>query len=163
MARGATIYAEVVGYGTNTDGRHVTQPCPETQAMAMTLALESAGLSSSQIGYVNAHGTATQLGDIAECNAMSMALGKSRPPVSTIKGYTGHTLGACGAIEALATISMMSNDWYAPNLNLENVDPACAEHDFILGEGRAFSSEYAMSNNFAFGGVNTSLIFARPQ
>jgi 3-oxoacyl-[acyl-carrier-protein] synthase II len=161
IARGAPIFAEIVGFGLNTDGRHVTQPNADTMAAAMKLALESAGLKAGDIGYVNAHGTATQLGDIAECAAMSEVFGEGGVPMSTIKNYTGHTLGACGAIEALMSISMMNSDWYAPNLNLENPDPDCGRQDFITGGGREFSSRYIMSNNFAFGGVNTSLVFAR--
>lgn len=161
LARGAKIFAEVVGFGTNTDGRHVTQPNAETMAVAMKLALEDAGLPPEAIGYVNAHGTATSLGDAAEGSATESVFGPRKVPVSTIKSYTGHTLGACGAIEALMTISMMDAGWYAPNLNLANPDPACGDNDFITGEGRSFSAEYAMSNNFAFGGVNTSLVFRR--
>lgn len=161
IARGAPIFAEVVGFGLNTDGRHVTQPNAATMAVAMKLSLESAGISPADIGYVNAHGTATALGDVAEASAMTEVFGEGAVPLSSIKNYTGHTLGACGAIEALMTISMMNADWYAPNLNLENPDPACGAQDFITGEGRGFSSRYVMSNNFAFGGVNTSLVFAR--
>ena len=161
LARGAKVIAEIVGFGTNTDGRHVTQPNAETMAGALGLALEDAGLSPSDIGYVNAHGTATELGDIAEGTAMSLVFGAHRPPVSTIKGYTGHTLGACGAIEAVMTIGMLNSGWFAPNLNLEEPDPRCGGHDFITGGGRAFETEFAMSDNFAFGGVNTSLVFRR--
>lgn len=161
LARGARPLAEVVGFGTDTDGRHVTQPNAETMANALRLALADAGIGPANIGYVNAHGTATELGDIAEGNAMTLAFGSARPPVSTIKSYTGHTLGACGAIEAILTIEMLRHGWFAPNLNLTDPDPRCGEHDFITGEGRAFEAEFAMSNNFAFGGVNTSLVFAR--
>ena len=161
LARGATIFAEIVGFGTNTDGRHVTQPNAETMAVALKLALEDAKLSPDAIGYVNAHGTATDLGDVAEGTAMASVFGGRKVPVSTIKNYTGHTLGACGAIEALMTIDMLNHDWYAPNLNLTDPDPRCGDHDFITGTGRSFSADYAMSDNFAFGGVNTSLIFKR--
>ncbi len=161
LARGAKIYAEVVGFGMNTDGRHVTQPNADTMAHALTLALEDAGLSADAIGYVNAHGTATDLGDIAEGTATAQVFGASRPPVSTIKNYTGHTLGACGALEAILSIEMMNNDWFAPNLNLTNPDPRCGDLDFIMGDGLSKSVEYVMSDNFAFGGVNTSLIFKR--
>lgn len=161
LARGATILAEIVGFATNTDGRHVTQPNAETQAIALRLALEDAKLSPSDIGYVNAHGTATELGDITEGTALASVFGSSRPLVSTIKNYTGHTLGACGAIEAAMTIEMLRHGWFAPNLNLVNPDPRCGEHNFIMGEGSASDVQFAMSNNFAFGGVNTSLIFSR--
>jgi 3-oxoacyl-[acyl-carrier-protein] synthase II len=160
LSRGAKILAEVVGFGTNTDGRHVTQPNHETMALAMRYALEDADLASSAIGYVNAHGTATDLGDVAEATAAAAVYGTSMP-ISTIKNYTGHTLGACGAIEAVMTLEMMREGWFAPNLNLTDPDPACLEHDFIVGDGRLMDVEYVASNNFAFGGVNTSLIFKR--
>ena len=160
LARGAQILAEVVGFGTNTDGRHVTQPNHETMALAMNYALEDAALPADAIGYVNAHGTATDLGDVAEATAAAAVYG-TRVPISTIKNYTGHTLGACGAIEAAMTVEMMRAGWFAPNLNLEDPDPACCGHDFITGGGRNLEAGFVASNNFAFGGVNTSLIFKR--
>lgn len=160
-ARGATILAEVVGFGTNTDGRHVTQPNAETMAIALRLALADAGLAPADVGYVNAHGTATDLGDIAEGTATAAVFGDAKPLVSTIKSYTGHTLGACGAIEAVLTVEMLRHGWFAPNLNLANPDPRCGEHDFVTGAGRSRETAFAMSDNFAFGGVNTSLVFAR--
>ena len=161
LARGATILAEVVGFGTNTDGRHVTQPNAETMAEALRLALADAKLSPSDVGYVNAHGTATELGDVAEGQATAAVFGSAKPMVSTIKGYTGHTLGACGAIEAAMTIEMLRHGWFAPNLNLDDPDPRCGDHDFVTDSGRAADVAFAMSDNFAFGGVNTSLVFAR--
>ena len=161
IARGAKPIAEIAGFGTNTDGRHVTQPSADTMTRALALALEDAALPPSAIGYVNAHGTATTIGDVAEGTATQTVFGKMAVPVSTIKNYTGHTLGACGAIEAIATIGMMRDGWFAPNLNLDNPDPQCGENDFITGGGRTLDTEYAMSNNFAFGGVNTSLVFRR--
>ena len=161
LARGAKPIAEIAGFGTNTDGKHVTQPSADTMARAIELAIEDASLSPSTIGYVNAHGTATAIGDVAEGMATQKVFGRMAVPVSTIKNYTGHTLGACGAIEAVATIGMMRAGWFAPNLNLDNPDPQCGENDFIMGGGRAIEAEYAMSNNFAFGGVNTSLVFRR--
>lgn len=160
LARGATIIAEIVGFGTNTDGRHVTQPNHETMAQAMRLALADANLTPDAIGYVNAHGTATALGDVAEGTATTAVYG-SRPPVSTIKNYIGHTLGACGAIEAVLSIEMMRKEWFAPNLNLVTPDEACGAMNLIMGDGLALSTDHITSNNFAFGGVNTSLIFAR--
>jgi len=160
VSRGATIYAEIVGYGTNSDGMHVTQPTKETMAVAITESIKDAGIDASDIGYVNAHGTATDKGDIAETNATEMAL-SSNVPISSLKSYLGHTLGACGAIESWACISMMNNGWFAPTLNLDNVDPECGNLDYIVGEGREIDTEYVMSNNFAFGGINTSLIFKK--
>jgi len=160
LARGATIYAELVGFGTNSDGTHVTQPNAATMGVAMQLALEDAGLAPEAIGYVNAHGTATQQGDLAESQATHALFG-SRMPISSLKSYMGHTLGACGALEAWFSIEMMREGWFAPTLNLNEVDPECGELDYIRGEGRRLECEYVMSNNFAFGGINTSLIFKR--
>lgn len=160
LARGATIYAELVGFGTNSDGTHVTQPNAATMQVAMQLALDDAGLAPDAIGYVNAHGTATQQGDLAETQATHALFG-SRMPISSLKSYMGHTLGACGALEAWFSIEMMREGWFAPTLNLIDVDPECGELDYIRGEGRRLECEYVMSNNFAFGGINTSLIFKR--
>jgi 3-oxoacyl-[acyl-carrier-protein] synthase II len=159
-ARGAKIYAEIVGFGTNSDGCHVTQPNPDTMKIAMELALADASLPPSAIGYVNAHGTGTQHGDVAESQATASVFG-NKMPISSLKSYMGHTLGACGALEAWASIEMMYEGWFAPTINLKRIDPACAELDYITGEGRRLECEYVMSNNFAFGGINTSLIFRR--
>lgn len=160
LARGAKIHAELVGFGTNSDGCHVTQPNAETMKVAMELALADAGLQPSDIGYVNAHGTGTQHGDIAESQATAQVFGKNMP-ISSLKSYMGHTLGACGALEAWASIEMMREGWFAPTINLQKIDPQCAELDYIVGEGRKIECDYVMSNNFAFGGINTSLIFKR--
>lgn len=160
QARGARIYAEVVGFGTNSDGFHVTKPECATMQIAMELALGDAGLPSSAIGYVNGHGTATEQGDIAETQATSRLFG-ARMPISSMKGYFGHTLAGCGAIEAWLTIEMMNRDWYLQTANLEEVDSRCGELDYIMSEGRVMKNEFVMSNNFAFGGINTSLIFRR--
>jgi 3-oxoacyl-[acyl-carrier-protein] synthase II len=160
LARGATIHAELVGFGTNSDGCHVTQPNAATMQVAMELALADAGLAPGQIGYVNAHGTATAQGDVAETTATAQVFGP-RMPISSLKSYMGHTLGACGALEAWISIEMMREGWFAPTINLNQVDPACAELDYIVGEGRRLDCEYVMSNNFAFGGINTSLIFKK--
>ncbi|MDR2207512.1 MAG: beta-ketoacyl-ACP synthase [Azoarcus sp.] len=159
-ARGARIIAEIVGFATNCDGAHVTQPQAETMTTAIRLALDDAGLPPSVIGYVNGHGTATELGDIAESIATHTVFGENMP-FSSLKSYIGHTLGAAGAIEAWMTIEMMRTGWFAPTLNLDHVDPRCAALDYVRGDGRALDCEYAMSNNFAFGGINTSLIFKR--
>jgi 3-oxoacyl-[acyl-carrier-protein] synthase II len=159
LARGATLYGEIVGFGTNSDGVHITQPEAPTMAQAMRLALEDAALPATAIGYVNAHGTATERGDIAESQATAEVLGAV--PISSLKSYFGHTLGACGALEVWLSLEMMRTGWFAPTLNLEHVDPACAELDYLTGAGRALQTEYVMSNNFAFGGINTSLIIRR--
>ncbi|QYK05019.1 beta-ketoacyl-ACP synthase [Shewanella zhangzhouensis] len=159
-ARGAHIYAELIGFGTNSDGLHVTQPNATTMEGAIRLALKDAALDADAIGYVNAHGTATDRGDVAETRATSAVFG-SRMPISSLKSYTGHTLGACGALEAWCSIMMMNEGWFAPTINLEQIDPDCGELDYIRGELRQLETDYVMSNNFAFGGINTSLIFKR--
>jgi 3-oxoacyl-[acyl-carrier-protein] synthase II len=159
-ARGARIHAEVVGYGTNCDGTHVTQPCSATMATAMRLALAAAQLSPGAIAYVNGHGTATERGDMAESQATHEVFG-SKIPISSLKSYMGHTLGASGALEAWFSIAMMRMNWFAPTINLEHIDPRCGELDYITGSGLDLECEYIMSNNFAFGGINTSLIFRR--
>ncbi|MCL1928071.1 MAG: beta-ketoacyl-ACP synthase [Treponema sp.] len=156
--RGANIIAEIAGFGTNTDGSHITQPNRETMGIAMKLALEDSGLEPVTIGYVNTHGTATDAGDVAESWATADVFQKSIP-ASTLKSYIGHTLGACGVIEAWISINMMKEKWFSPNLNLNELDPRCGPLDYITGSGREIDTEYIMSNNFAFGGINTSLIF----
>lgn len=160
QARGATIYAELVGFGTNSDGCHVTQPNVATMQLAMQLALDDAGLPPAAIGYINAHGTGTIQGDIAESHATAKVFG-AQVPISSLKSYMGHTLGACGALEAWLSIEMMREGWFAPTINLQQVDPLCAPLDYIMHEGRQIQCDYVMSNNFAFGGINTSLIFKR--
>jgi 3-oxoacyl-[acyl-carrier-protein] synthase II len=159
-ARGAKIHAEIVGFGTNSDGNHITQPAVETMQVALQLALADAGLSPDAIGFVSGHGTATDWGDVAETRATANVFG-NRAPIHSLKSYFGHTLGACGSMEAWLMIEMMKDKWFAHTANLENVDEKCAELDYIMGEGRKLDIEYAMSNNFAFGGINTSLIFRR--
>jgi 3-oxoacyl-[acyl-carrier-protein] synthase II len=158
IKRGAKIIAEIVGFGTNTDGTHITQPNRSTMGIAMKLALEDASLDPASVAYVNTHGTATDAGDVAESWATADVF--QRPiPASTLKNYIGHTLGACGVIEAWIAINMMKEKWFCPNLNLEELDPRCGPLDYITGNGREIDGEYIMSNNFAFGGINTSLIF----
>ena len=159
-ARGAKLYAEIVGFGTNSDGTHITAPNKDTMRQAMRLALDDANLPAEAIGYVNAHGTATDQGDIAESHATHAVYGDATP-VSSLKSYMGHTLGACGALEAWMTIEMMRDGWVAPTINLTNVDPRCASLDYVIGGGRAVDSTHMVSNNFAFGGINTSLVFKR--
>ncbi|MBV1932242.1 MAG: beta-ketoacyl-ACP synthase [Porticoccaceae bacterium] len=160
QARGANIHAEVVGFGSNSDGSHVTQPQYKTMQSAMQAALDDAGLSTGAIGYISAHGTATDRGDIAESIATHNLFG-NRTPISAFKSFTGHTLGACGALEAWVSIQMMNEGWAHATANLNNIDPACGDLDYIRQEPRSINTQYVMSNNFAFGGVNTSLIFKR--
>ena len=158
--RGAKIYAEITGFATNTDGTHITNPNADMMAEVMRLAIDSSNLKSENIGYINAHGTGTINGDIAESLATEKVFG-SKVPISSLKSYTGHTLGACGAIEAIMSIMMMNNNWFCPTLNLNNPDEKCAKLDYIMNEPRIIDTQYVMSNNFAFGGINTSLIFKK--
>ena len=158
--RGAKIYAEVIGFGTTTDGTHITNPNHETMGSAIARAIKDANISTDDIGYINAHGTATHSGDIAESIA-TYEIFKRQVPISSIKSYTGHTLGACGAIEAIISIEMMNKGWFCPTLNLNDVDEECANLDYLKGEGKEFATDIVMSNNFAFGGINTSLIFKK--
>lgn len=155
-ARGAKIYAEIVGYGSNTDGQHVTRPDSEMMGRCMQLALKDAQLTAEDIDYVNAHGTSTDQGDIAESQATAHVLGYK--PISSLKSYFGHTLGACGAIEAWLSIEMMLRQEFIPTLNLDEIDPACGDLDYIQHQSRQLNANLIMSNNFAFGGINTSLI-----
>ena len=156
---GKTIYAEIVGYGTNCDGTHVTNPSSDGMRGAMEMALKSASVRPEEIDYVNAHATATVIGDVAESQATHTLFG-DRVPVSSLKGHIGHTLGACGAIEAAFTICMLRDGWIAPTRNLEQVDEQCARLDYVIGEPRSARLRQVMCNKFAFGGINTSLIFA---
>jgi 3-oxoacyl-[acyl-carrier-protein] synthase II len=162
LARGARIHAEIVGFGSNSDGTHITRPEAATMRIAMEMALNDAGLPPQAVGYVNGHGTATEQGDIAETQATQAVFGTGMA-ISSQKSYLGHTLGACGALESWFSIEMLNADWYAPTLNLRNVDPLCGELDYIAESGRTLSNEYVMNNNFAFGGINTSLLFRRWQ
>ena len=161
LARGATILAEIAGFGCNSDGAHITQPQAATMEVAMRLALEDANLPADEIGVVNGHGTATEWGDIAESQATAAVMG-NRMPIHSLKSFFGHSLGACGAIEAWLGIEMMKEGWFAPTLNLNEIDERCGELDYIRGEPRKIDTEFVMSNNFAFGGINTSLILKRP-
>jgi 3-oxoacyl-[acyl-carrier-protein] synthase II len=157
MRRGAPIYGEIVGFGTSCDGTHVTSPVPEGMTDSMRLALEDAETSAEDIDYVNAHATGTEVGDVGESRASWNVFG-DRVPVSSTKGYTGHTLGASGAIETLFCLAMMREGFVPPGRNLEELDPECAPLDYVRGEPRALRVQTAMNNNFSFGGINTSLI-----
>ena len=157
---GATIYAEIVGFYTNCDAAHITQPQRETMQICIERALTMAGLTPADIGYISAHGTATDRGDVAESHATAAVFGNNTP-VSSLKSYFGHTLGACGALEAWMSIEMMREGWFAPTLNLTQPAPDCAPLDYIMQQPRRLQTDYIQSNNFAFGGINTSLIFRR--
>jgi 3-oxoacyl-[acyl-carrier-protein] synthase II len=160
LARGARIYAELIGYATACDGLHLTNPAWEGMARCMELGLSAAGIAASDVDYINAHGTATELGDIAESRATAAVFGLEIP-VSTQKSYTGHTLGACGALESVFSLLMMSSGFIAANRNLDRVDERCAPLDYVRGLARAARLDVIINNNFAFGGINTSLVFRR--
>ena len=159
-ARGAKIYAEIAGFATNTDGVHITNPNRATMAEVMRKSLQDANLKPEDIGYINAHGTATINGDIAETKATEEVF-QREIPISSIKSYTGHTLGACGAIEAILGVEMINRGWFPPTLNLKDIDEECGKLDYIKDCGREIDCEYIMSNNFAFGGINTSIILKK--
>jgi len=156
VSRGATIFAEVIGFGTNSDGGHMVRPRKETMQKVIELGIIDAGIKPQDIGYVSAHATATKQGDINESHATYDVL--SNVPISSLKSYTGHTLGTCGAFELWASINMMNEGWFAPTLNLEEIEPDCASLDYIQDQDRQLDTDLVMSNNFAFGGINTSLI-----
>ncbi len=158
--RGAKIYAEITGYATNCDGAHLTNPSADGMAGVMLLALKDAGMDPDEIGHVNAHATATDVGDTAEAAAISMVFG-DKVPVSAFKGYMGHTLGACGALESIITICMMNEGFMAHTKNLETPDPQFPRLNHIMNEAVEKPFAIGMNNNFAFGGINTSLIFKK--
>lgn len=157
---GKTIHAEILGYATNCDGQNITSSSAESMQTAMKLALADARLSPADVGYVNAHATATEVGDLLESKATFATFG-DRVPVSSLKGHLGHTLGACGAIEAAIGIRMMQKGFIAPTRNLENADPKCAPLDYVRGAVREQKFDRFISNKFAFGGINTSLVFGK--
>ena len=155
--RNAKIYAEIVGFGSSCDGTHITRPQSATMKEAMRLALKDANLTPEKIGYINAHATATKQGDIAESIATNELFGE-KTAISSLKSYLGHTLGACGALESFLSIMMMKQSRFYPNLNLNSLDLQCANLNY-LRDITEIKTEFVMNNNFAFGGVNTSLIF----
>ncbi|KLU17083.1 MULTISPECIES: beta-ketoacyl-ACP synthase [Xenorhabdus] len=159
-ARGAKIYGEIIGFATNCDASHITQPKSETMQICIEMALKSAGLQPADIGYISAHGTATDRGDVAESQATTHIFG-NQTPISSLKSYFGHTLGACGALEAWLSLEMMNEGWFAPTINLNEIDPACGELDYIMHQPRKIQTEFIQSNNFAFGGINTSIVIRR--
>ncbi|HSI97560.1 MAG TPA: beta-ketoacyl-[acyl-carrier-protein] synthase II, partial [Gaiellaceae bacterium] len=163
--RGAKIYAELLGYGVSSDASHVTEPDPSgaNPARAMQMAFADAGISPDDVGYVNAHGTSTPLGDPAETRVLKLALGEEKAyatPVSSTKGATGHCLGAAGAVEAIFTILAVQNGVLPPTINYETPDPEC-DLDYIPNEARRQRTEIGVSNSFGFGGHNACVVFHR--
>ncbi len=159
-ARGAHIHGEILGFATNCDGYHMTAPHEDGMARVMELALEDAGLTPDRIGYVNAHATGTDVGDSTESRATLRVLGGG-VPISSTKGLTGHTLGACGAIETIFCLAMLRDGFLAHGRNLEKVAPDCAPLDYVMGAPRESRPDVVMNNNFAFAGLNTSLVLGR--
>jgi 3-oxoacyl-[acyl-carrier-protein] synthase II len=163
--RGARIYAEVLGYGMSSDAHHVTEPDPvgTNPARAMTMAMEDAGITPADIGYVNAHGTSTPAGDSAETRALKLALGDehaARIPISSTKSETGHLLGATGAVEVAVTALAMRDGFLPPTINLTDPDPEC-DLDYIPNVGREADVRVAVSNSFGFGGHNAVMVLRR--
>jgi 3-oxoacyl-[acyl-carrier-protein] synthase II len=164
-ARGAKIYAEVVGYGLSSDANHITEPDPNGPVRAFSMALRDAGVGPGDIDYVNAHATSTPIGDASETKMLKLALGEEnarKTPVSGTKGATGHCLGAAGAIEATFTVLAVQNDMLPPTINYEVEDPEC-DLDYVPNEARAATVDVAVSNSFGFGGHNACVVFRKFQ
>jgi nodulation protein E len=164
LARGATILAEICGFGMSADAHHLTHPSPEGAAAAMRMALADGELNPSDIGYVNAHGTGTAVNDVSESQALFLALGEhgKRVPVSSTKAVHGHALGAAGALESFATIMAIREGVAPPTANFTELDPDC-DIDVVAGEPRERKIRAALSNSFAFGGLNAVLAFRSPE
>jgi 3-oxoacyl-[acyl-carrier-protein] synthase II len=162
VARGAKIYGEILGAGSNADAHHITAPSPGgVGAIAcMKLALDDAGLTPDQIKQVNAHGTSTPLNDSAEAQAVANVFGTSKPPMTSIKGVTGHPLGAAGALEAAAVLLSFEHKLIPPTANTTVVDPEMKDVDIVIGSARPWEPGPTISNNFGFGGHNGSIILA---
>ena len=164
-ARGAKIYAELLGYGVSSDAQHITEPDPsgENPARAMTMAFRDAGIDPGEIDYINAHGTSTPLGDASETRVIKLALGEENAretPVSSTKGATGHCLGAAGAVEAMFSILAIDRGVLPPTINYEDPDPRC-DLDYIPNESREADVRVAVSNSFGFGGHNATIVIRR--
>jgi 3-oxoacyl-[acyl-carrier-protein] synthase II len=161
-ARGAKIYAEVCGYGMSADAGHMTAPSMDGPRRAMVSAMRNAGVNPDQVGYLNAHGTSTPLGDVNETNAIKAALGDhaKKTLVSSTKSMTGHLLGGAGGIESIFTVLALHHQKVPPTINLDNQDPEC-DLDYCANTARDVNIEYALKNNFGFGGTNGSLVFRR--
>ncbi|MDQ2586705.1 beta-ketoacyl-[acyl-carrier-protein] synthase family protein [Saccharothrix yanglingensis] len=161
-ARGAAVLAHVLGWGATSDGYHPTTPRPDGSgaAQSMRIALRDSGLSTSDIGYLNAHGTGTKAGDSAESEAIRGVYGDGMPPVSSTKGVTGHLLGASGVVEAAIAVTAMREGLLPPTHNLDDPDPAC-DLNHVRGEPSAAAVDAVMSNSFGFGGHNVSVVFGR--
>ncbi|HEV3400450.1 MAG TPA: beta-ketoacyl-[acyl-carrier-protein] synthase family protein, partial [Acidimicrobiales bacterium] len=162
-ARGAHLWAELVGYGRNADAYHVTAPSPGGvgAAACMELALADAGLQPSDVAHVNAHGTSTPLNDAAEAEALVKVFGENGPPVTSIKGAVGHLIGAAGAVEAVTSVLSLRDGVVPPTANHDRTDPELAI-DVVAGEPRQVAAGPVVSNSFGFGGHNATLVLAPP-
>lgn len=162
LERGARVYAELIGYGSNIDGIHITEPDMENQARCLKLALDDADISSTDIDYVNAHGTSTALNDICETRAIKSALGdhSKNVPVSSNKSMIGHLLGAAGSVEAIFTVLAIRDGIMPPTINYDTPDPEC-DLDYVPNVARKKQVNAALSNSFGFGGANAALVFRR--
>jgi 3-oxoacyl-[acyl-carrier-protein] synthase II len=162
VRRGAKIYAEVVGYGSNIDSFHVTDPDWENQGRCLKLALNDATISPGKVEYINAHGTSTVINDVSETKAIKAALGEhsKKVPVSSNKSMFGHLLGAAGAVEAIFTILTIRDGIIPPTINYDTPDPEC-DLDYVPNTARKAQVSVALSNSFGFGGVNATLVFRK--
>jgi len=161
--RGAPILAEMVGYGMSGDAYHITQPAPEHEGgfRVMRNAINDAKLKPTDIGYVNAHGTSTPIGDVLEAHAIRNFFGEHKVPVSSTKSMTGHLLGGAGGLEAGVVVLALRDQILPPTVNLESPDPETGNMDFVPNQARKASLDYALSNSFGFGGTNGAIVFKR--
>lgn len=159
LARGAHVYAEILGFATTCDGEHITSPAARGMERCIRIALEAADLTATDIGYINAHATGTEAGDLTEAQATAQVFG-DHVPVSSTKSFTGHTLGACGGIESIFSLLALRDGFVPGNRNLDNLDPRCQGPWFPV-QTLERHMDAVLNNNFAFGGINTSLVFAR--
>ena len=163
-ARGARIYAEIVGYGMTADAYHITSPAPggEGAARCMAIALKDAGIRPGEVNYINAHGTSTKYGDELETQAIKKVFGEDayRTAVSSTKSMTGHLLGAAGGVEAVVSVLTIYHDTIAPTINLDNPDPEC-DLDYVPHKARKTTVNYTLTNSFGFGGTNACLVFKK--
>jgi 3-oxoacyl-[acyl-carrier-protein] synthase II len=160
VQRGAKIHAEVVGFYTNTDGLHISNPSVEGMEKVMRGALTQAGLEPQDISYVNAHATGTEVGDVAESHAIYKVFGEG-VPVSSLKGHLGHLMGACGVVEAAACVNLLNEQYVAPTLHLEVPDPACAPLNYVMRCTKRHEQRFILKNSFAIGGINATLILKK--